>query len=73
VKVDEIGRELNILGGLVEYAIEKLKADEYILPVTPPSDNLCSLCSLKSSCSIKTPGITKFYLLTEKGKNLLES
>jgi len=73
MKVDEISRELSISSGLVEYAIEKLKADRYIIPVMPPSESLCDPCPLKSSCNIKTLGIVKSYLLTEKGKKLLGS
>ena len=73
MKVDEISRELSISSGLVEYAVEKLKADKYIILVMPPSESLCDPCLLKSSCNIKTPGIVKSYLLTEKGKKLLGS
>ena len=73
MKVDEISRELNISSSLVEYAIEKLKADKYIILAMPPSENLCDPCLLKSSCNIKMPVIVKSYLLTEKGKKLLGS
>jgi DNA-binding PadR family transcriptional regulator len=71
MKVDEISRELSISSGLVEYAIEKLKADKYIILAMSPSESLCDHCLLKSSCNIKTLGIVKSYLLTEKGKKLL--
>jgi len=31
----------------------------------------CSFCPLKSTCNIKTAGVAKSYMLTEKGKKLL--
>jgi len=73
IKVNQVSQELNISSGLVQYAIEKLKADKYIIPAMSPSESLCSICPLKSSCNMKTLGIARSYLLTEKGKELLES
>ena len=73
IKVDEISRELNISSGLIEYAIQKLKDKEYIISIASLNKEAsCSFCSLKSSCYIKTAGVVKSYILTEKGKKLLE-
>lgn len=69
MKVDEISRELSISSGLVEYAIQKLKYKEYLIPVAPLNKEAsCSFCPLKSTCNIKTAGVVKSYMLTEKGK-----
>ena len=74
IKVDEISQELSISSGLVEFAIQKLKDKEYLIPVAPLNEEVsCNFCPLKSSCNIKTAGIAKSYLLTEKGRELLGS
>lgn len=74
IKVDEISRELSLSRGLVEYAVQKLKELEYLKVVIPLNgEAYCSFCPLKSSCHTKTAGVLKSYMLTEKGKGLLES
>lgn len=74
IKVDEISRELSLSKGLVEYAIQKLKELEYLELVAPLNEEAyCSFCLLKSSCHIKTAGVAKSYMLTEKGKKLLDA
>jgi len=74
VKVDDISRGLNVPRGIVEHAIEELKDMGYLIAVTHlREENSCSLCSLKSTCNIKTGEIIKSYMLTKKGKKLLEA
>jgi hypothetical protein len=73
INVAEISREISIPMGLVEHAIQKLKGMEYLKVITPLNEETpCSFCPLKSSCHIKTAGAVKSYILTEKGRKLLE-
>lgn len=74
IKADEVSQELGVSRGLVEYAIQKMKDKEYLIPVASLNrEASCSFCPLKSTCNIKTAGTAKSYVLTEKGKELLKS
>ena len=72
LKIDEISRELGIPKSLVEQIIQELKNKNYLKIVTPLEEAYCSLCPLRSKCHIKTAGIVRSYILTEKAKRLLE-
>jgi len=67
VKVDEISEELGIPKSLVEHVIRELKNKKYL------EEAYCSFCPLKSKCHIKTAGVIKSYILTEKAKRLLKT
>lgn len=74
IKVDEISQELCISKGLAEHVIQELKDKEYLKAVTLlGKEAYCSFCPLRLTCQIKTAGTAKSYILTEKGKKLLES
>lgn len=74
IKVDEISQELGIPKGLVEHIAQELKGKEYLKAVTPSGEEgSCSFCPLRFTYQIKTAGGVKSYMLTEKGKKLLES
>jgi DNA-binding transcriptional ArsR family regulator len=73
ITVDEISRELSLSKSLVEYAAQKLKELEYLKVVIPLNgEAYCSFCPLKFTCHIKTVDVVKSYILTEKGRKLLE-
>ena len=72
LKIDEISQELGIPKSLVEQIIQELKNKEYLKIVTPVEETYCSFCPLKSKCHIKTAGIVRSYILTEKAKNCLK-
>jgi len=57
---------------LVEQIIQELKNKDYLKIVTPLEEAYCSFCPLRSKCHIKTAGIVRSYVLTEKAKRLLE-
>jgi len=48
-----------------------LKNKEYLKIVTPLEKAYCSLCPLEFKSHIKTTGIVRYYILTEKAKNCL--
>ena len=72
LKIDEISQELGIPKSLVEQIIQELKNKEYLKIVIPLKETYCSFCPLKSKCHIKTAGIVRSYILTEKAKKLLK-
>ena len=72
IKVSEISRELDIPTGLVECIIQTLKDLKYLMPVRPPSDRLpCKSCLFKLTCEEKETKMFRSYVITEKGKKLL--
>lgn len=72
IKVDEISQESGISNSLAEHIIQELKEKEYLKVATPLGEEAsCSFCPLKSGCHIKTAGVVKSYMLTEKGGKLL--
>lgn len=74
IKVDEISQEPGISRGLVEHVVQELKDKEYLKVVTPlGEDASCSFCPLRFTCQLNTTEIVKSYMLSEKGKKLLES
>jgi len=73
VKVDEISEELGIPKSLVEHVIRELKNKKYLEILIPLEEAYCSFCPLKSKCHIKTAGVIKSYILTEKAKRLLKT
>jgi len=72
LKIDEISQELGIPKSLVEQIVQELKNKEYLKIVTPLEEAYCSFCPLTSKCHIKTAGIARCYILTEKAKKLLK-
>jgi len=66
LKIDEISQELGIPKSLVEQIIQELKNKEYLKIATSLEEAYCSFCPLKSKCHIKTAGIIRSYILTEK-------
>jgi len=72
LKIDEISRELGIPKSLVEQIIQELKNKNYLKIITPLEEAYCSLCPLRSKCHIKTAGIARCYMLTEKAKKYLK-
>ena len=72
LKIDEISQELGMPKSLVEQMIQELKNKEYLKIATPLEEAAVSFCPLKSKCHIKTAGIVRSYILTEKAKNCLK-
>lgn len=74
IKADEISEELGISKSLVEHVVQELKDKGYLRAATPLGvETSCSFCPLKFTCQIKTAGVVKSYVLTEKGKNVMSS
>lgn len=71
VKIDEISRDLGIPSGLVELIIRELVGRKYIVSIADLSKGACNTCPLRSICKFKVRFV-KSYMLTERGKRLLE-
>jgi DNA-binding MarR family transcriptional regulator len=72
VKVDEISQQFGVPKSFVEHAFQELLRKEYIRVLHSEDEKItCASCPLKNVCYIgKSKGI-KYYVLTEKGKELL--
>jgi len=72
IKVSEISQELDIPIGVVECAIQTLKDLKYLMLIKSSSDmNFCKFCLFKLTCDTKEIKMFKSYVITEKGKKLL--
>ena len=72
IKVSEISQELDIPIGLVECAIQTLKDLKYLMLIKSPSDrNPCKSCLFKLTCDTRVIKMFNSYVITEKGKKLL--
>jgi len=73
IKVGEISQELDIPIGLVECAIQTLKDLKYLMLIKSPSERLpCESYLFKLTCDTKENKMFKSYVITEKGKKLLD-
>jgi len=74
IKVDDISEELSVSKGLVEHVVQELKDKGYLRVATPLGEEAsCIFCPLRLTCQIKTAGVAKSYVLTNKGEKLLTS
>ena len=72
IKVSEISQELYIPIGLVECAIQTLKDLKHLMLIKSLSDrDLCKSCLFKLTCNTKEIKMFKSYVITEKGKKML--
>ena len=72
IKLGEISQKLDIPIGLVECAIRTLKDLKYLMLIKSPSDrDPCKSCLFKLTCDTRGIRMFKSYVITEKGKKLL--
>jgi DNA-binding MarR family transcriptional regulator len=71
IKVDEISQQFGVPKSSVEHAFQELLRKEYIRVLHSEDEKItCASCPLKNVCCRESKGI-KYYVLTEKGKELL--
>jgi DNA-binding MarR family transcriptional regulator len=72
IKVDEISQQFGVSKSFVEYAIQELLRKEYIKMFSSEDEKTtCALCPFKNVCYMRKAKGIKYYVLTEKGKELL--
>ena len=72
VKVDEISQQFGVPKSFVEHAFQELLRKEYIRVLHSEDKKItCASCPLKNVCCKGESKGIKYYVLTEKGKELL--